>query len=158
MLKGLLSGMHAGPYYVRIGRQRLSVRDAKSAATYDMTPVVGVKGEPPVIVSIGLPVAPDADRSINPFDHPRLVVSDYDAAEKVLAHAIREIAGAAWFRPSPVIVVHPLDKLDGGLSPLEERALLELAESAGAGSAHIWLGRQLSDQEVIDGAYNARSS
>lgn len=100
------------------------------------------------VVSVGLPVSPDAVKQINPFDHPRVLVDDFFIAEKIFAHAIREISGMTYFRPSPVVLVHPDVDLKGGLTAIEARVLRELAENAGARKTFIHYGQVLSDDDV----------
>lgn len=46
------------------------------------------------------------------------------------------------------VVVHPLERIDGGLTQVEERLLQELAIGAGASRAIVWQGAPLSDGEV----------
>ena len=47
-----------------------------------------------------------------------------------------------------------MDMFDGGLSKIEERAFMELAAGAGARKVMVWVGHELSDQEVINNAKN----
>lgn len=42
--------------------------------------------------------------------------------------------------------------IEGGLSPVEERALRELAFGAGGHKVVIWVGKELSNEEVIEKA------
>jgi len=42
--------------------------------------------------------------------------------------------------------------IEGGLSQVEERVLRELAAGAGARKVFVWVGHELSDQEVIQRA------
>jgi len=48
------------------------------------------------------------------------------------------------------ILLHPLERIDGGLTQIEERALQELALDSGASRALVWVGSALSDAEVIE--------
>ena len=47
-----------------------------------------------------------------------------------------------------------MEMIDGGLSQVEERAFIELATGAGARKVVLWIGHELSDQEVINYANN----
>lgn len=61
------------------------------------------------------------------FSHPRMLIGNFTK-----------------------VVVHPLDKVEGGLSQIEERVLRELAiGSGGASKVVVWTGAKLSDSEVI---------
>lgn len=57
------------------------------------------------------------------FTGTRLLVGRFDIAVNTLA----TLTKAPWFKPNPVIVIHPIEMSEGGLSQLEERILLELA-------------------------------
>ena len=46
------------------------------------------------------------------------------------------------------IVIHPMERIEGGLSQIEERALRELAIGAGASRVAVWVGDALTDEEV----------
>lgn len=100
------------------------------------------------VASLGLPVSPDAVIQLNPFEHPRVLVDDFAVAEKVFTYAVRKAAAMAFFRPSPIVVVHPDLDLEGGLSRVESRVLRELAENAGARKTRIHYGQVLSDEDV----------
>ena len=45
---------------------------------------------------------------------------------------MREVLGRKLFSMSPIIVVHPMEKIEGGLTGIEHRAFRELALGAGA--------------------------
>ena len=57
--------------------------------------------------------------------------------------------GPAFFA-APRVLMHPLEMVDGGLSPVEERVLHELAAVAGGRKTTVWVGRSLTDQEVAE--------
>ena len=48
-----------------------------------------------------------------------------------------------FLRPSPTVIIHPMEKLEGGLTMIEDRAFRELALSAGAREAVLYLGEPL---------------
>ena len=94
----------------------------------------------------------DDDREIErlakiPFSHPRMLVGSFSAAQICLKEAVTEAKGSG-FSLATVIVVQPMDRLEGGLSQVEERLLHELAMGAGAYKALVWVGQRLSDDEV----------
>jgi hypothetical protein len=82
--------------------------------------------------------------SATPFSHPRTVVGDFVVAEEVLKRGVKSIRGLL----PPSVLMHPMDKVKGGLTQIEERAILELANGAGANKAALWTGGQLGDEEV----------
>lgn len=84
-----------------------------------------------------------------PFTTTRLLVGQFREAESLLRQAIREIGNGGLFRVSPVVVVHPTEMVDGGLSEIEERVYRELAMGAGARRVFVHIGRRLTDAEVV---------
>lgn len=86
---------------------------------------------------------------INPFAHPRSLISDFNRAEQLLKHQVRRIfENSSWFF-SPYIVLHPLGSPLGGLTKVEIRAFRELAISVRATEVFVWTGRPLTDQEIL---------
>ena len=90
--------------------------------------------------------------SSDPFTTERLLVGKFSTAENVLKHGLRRLHENRWLSPSPIIIVHPMEKVENGLSEVEERALRELAAGAGARKVFVWVGNVLSDKEVIEKA------
>jgi rod shape-determining protein MreB len=82
-------------------------------------------------------------RVVNPFKHSRSFVADFMCAEKILQHGIYTIHNSK-IRPSPRVIVHQLEKTDGGLTDIEERVLRELAVGAGAREVVIYLGNKIN--------------
>ena len=150
-INGLFSG---GPYYVRIGRNRLSVRDVAGEGQFDDEPIVALSDDsPPKVLAIGRAAKNTSARWINPFDHPRIILGDFTVAEALITHSFLVVSRRRHIRSSPIVVIHPIDMLTGGLSSIERRALMELAYGAGAREVHIWEGAELSDAELINHAY-----
>jgi len=146
LIAGFLSG---GPFYVRINRERIAARDVGTGNTLECKAILGLDGSDRV-VSVGDPVSPSAVRTVNPFEHPRILVADYVVAEKILQHVFKILSRNRWLAPSPVVLIHPDVELAGGLTQIETRALRELAEGAGARKVAIHYGRLLTDQEILD--------
>ena len=89
------------------------------------------------------------------FSTRRLLVGQFAEAEEALKNGLKELYKDKWFAPSPVAIVHPMEKIEGGLSQVESRVLRELALAAGARDASLWVGGELSDPEVLAKAYGA---
>lgn len=109
-------------FYIRIARNRIDVRNIGTGETR-------------------------ARAATRPFTTARLLVGDFVAADELLRSLVDEVRGS----PLAVrrrFVMHALEMTDGGLSPVEERVLLELAASAGARHAVTWVGPELSDDEA----------
>lgn len=85
-----------------------------------------------------------------PFSTRRLLVGNVTSAEEALQEAVDKVQKGRWYPPPPVVVIHPLELVEDGLSEVEERVLRELASSgAAARRVIIWVGHELSDVEVM---------
>lgn len=96
----------------------------------------------------GNPGGPPLQGEAN-FSHPRMLLGDFDAALVCLKPLIEALRGSVFFAPFTGILIHPLEKLEDGLAPVEKRALMELAEQAGAAEVVFWTGPSLTDPEVV---------
>ena len=117
--------MFSNTLYVRVGRNQFRVKHIESGA--DTTVV-----------------------ATTPFTTTRLLIGQFGAAEEALKSALKQIATGRLFAPSPSVVMHPLEMVEGGLSEIEDRILREVAIGAGAGKAVVWVGRELGDSDVKD--------
>lgn len=93
-----------------------------------------------------------------PFTTSRLLVGQFQEAESLLRNAIKEFANGGLFQVSPVIVLHPLEMVEGGLSEVEKRLYRELALAAGARSVFIHVGAPLTDAEVLSLSKNKQNA
>ena len=109
--------------YVRVNKNQFRVRNIESSA------------EATVMATV-------------PFTTHRLLIGQFGAAEETLKKALTQVAKGGFLAPSPQVVIHPLELVDGGLSEIEDRALREVAIAAGASKVVVWLGRELNDAEV----------
>lgn len=89
---------------------------------------------------------------LEPFTSSRLLVGDFLPAEKCLSDAIQELLGRSRYYKAPRVVIQQMEMMEHGLSPVEERVLLELAYGAGAYAASVWQGDILSDAQVLNRA------
>ena len=80
------------------------------------------------------------------FSHRRAVVGDFTAAQALLKQLVNEVRQG--FSLSVQVVIHPMERIEGGLSQIEERALRELAIGAGATRVVVWVGDPLDDSQV----------
>jgi hypothetical protein len=111
--------------YVRVRRNKFTVRAIESGTQIEVAPAT-------------------------PFTTQRLLVGHFTNAESALRDGLREATGPGWFKPSPEVVMHPLEMVEGGLSEIEDRIFRELAIGAGARRVAVWVGPELSDAEVKD--------
>lgn len=86
-----------------------------------------------------------------PFSNQRLLVADFAAAQQLLQRGIDEILPKRLLRLSrpPQLLIQPLERLEGGLSQVEERILLELGLGCGARKVRLHLGSELDNDGVL---------
>jgi rod shape-determining protein MreB len=86
---------------------------------------------------------------VNPFKHPRSLLSDFTVAEVIIKGFVKKLFDGRLFVGSPIVVLHPRVNPEGGFTQIEIRALRELAIGAGASKAFVWHGRDLTDDELL---------
>lgn len=84
-------------------------------------------------------------RIVNPFSHPRMFVASFALAEKLLQYGISQLHSSG-FRAAPRVILHQLEKTEGGLTDIEDRVLRELVMGAGAREVVIYLGPRINPQ------------
>ena len=87
--------------------------------------------------------------AVEPFTTERLLIGQFHSAEKALNDGIKQITGHRLMASKPRVLIQPREKIEGGLSEVEERVLLEVATAAGAKEVKVWVGHELPDHEVI---------
>jgi hypothetical protein len=81
------------------------------------------------------------------FSTPNHLLADFAAAEALLREAVTE-AYASWSDPRPQLIMHPKDVPEGTLSEQDKRLLLALGQGAGARHCSLWLGPDLTQEEL----------
>jgi rod shape-determining protein MreB len=140
--------------YVQISPERLTLKNLKTGESISEVPELAISAPPKSKI---LAVGPQARVAagfqpatvINPFAHPRSLVSNFTAGEQLLKHQVRRALGNSFLTPSPYIVIHPLGSPAGGFTQVERRAFREMAMGAGASEVHVWTGRPLTEQELL---------
>ena len=145
--------------YVQLSPTRLTIRNPKTGESVSEIPEIAITREPKrKVVGVGsearLPQTSPAD-VLNPFAHPRTLVSDFTAGEQLLKAFFRRLQSTSIFAASPRVVVHPQGDPAGGFTQIEIRALHEMALGAGASEAVLWQGRDLTDQELLSKQFPA---
>ena len=85
-------------------------------------------------------------KSQKPFSTKRLLIGEFSIVEELLKSSFNELNRTLF---SPKVVIQPLENFDNPLSEVEDRVLKEVALSAGAKEVVIWIGKELSDDEVL---------
>jgi rod shape-determining protein MreB and related proteins len=144
-------------FYVQISPERLSIRNVKTGETLSEPPQIAIEHTPKArILAVGAQAAAASGTSVevvNPFAHPRSLVSDFTVGEQLLKSFLSRMGPRSLFRAAPRIVFHPLGKPEGGFTQVEIRALHEMALGAGASEVVVWEGRSLTDQELLAGEF-----
>jgi rod shape-determining protein MreB len=144
--------------YVQLSPERLSVRNAKTGEAIAETPEVAITHEPkPKIVGVGTEARTHKSATsveiVNPFGHPRSLVSDFTVGEQLLKAFLRRLQGRSLLAIAPKVVLHPQGNPAGGFTQVEIRAFHEMALGAGASQVVVWQGRSLTDQELLSGQF-----
>lgn len=144
--------------YIQVSPDRLSIRDVKTGQAISEIPEVAIARKPKAtIVGVGAEArAHNSEASVeivNPFSHPRSLVSDFTVGEQLLKEFVRRLRGRSLFALSPKIVLHPQGNPAGGFTQVEVRAFREMALGVGASQVVVWQGRGLTDQELLSGKF-----
>ncbi|MDP1979133.1 rod shape-determining protein [Undibacterium sp.] len=148
--------------YVQISPDRLSMRDVKSGQSISEVPELAISASPnQKILGTGAEARSAAASQsgaivVNPFAHPRSLVSDFTVAEQLIKAFLSRLMGGSIFKMSPEIVIHPQGSPDGGFTQVENRAFRELGLGAGAAKVILWQGDDLTDQEIQSGQFSSR--
>ena len=137
--------------YIQVWPDRIKVTNLSSKMVFDETPLMAIRENSkgvPIVEAIGDKVKcineVDGYKIINPFMHPRLLVHDFQAGEKIIQHIFQTIHEHKFFAPSPRVIFQPMDRLEGGVTEIEKRVYRELCLGAGAREIHIHIGSELS--------------
>ena len=144
-----LRAKFASVMYVQIWEHRLKVTDTATRESFDDYPAIVIKsndkGEK-LISGVGKEASEKLQHNeiaINPFSHPRVLFSDFYVGEKLLQHTFKHLSNNKVLRPRPKVIIHPMEKTEGGLTMIEKRAFKELAIGAGAIAVKIHSGFEL---------------
>ena len=83
-----------------------------------------------------------------PFTTERLLIGTFQPAVDTLTEAVRKTRGRTLMPLE--MVIQPIEKVEGGLSEVEDRLFKETAANAGSKKTIVHAGRELSDQEVME--------
>ncbi|MCU4674243.1 rod shape-determining protein [Catenovulum sp. 2E275] len=140
--------------YVQIWENQLKVTDVTKGISFNDVPIVVIKttdkGEKK-ISGVGKKASQSLKHdevAVNPFSHPRVLFSDFYVGEKLLQHAIKNLSNTKWIRPRPKLIIHPMEKIEGGLTIIEQRTFRELALGAGASAVKLHTGSALITSNI----------
>lgn len=119
----MVTGLIKATVYVRIRRNQFEMRHIEENTEVSLT-------------------------AFPPFTTQRLLIGEFKPADHLFRKGIKELIGSIWIPPNFRILLHPLEMTEGGLSQVEERVLMELATGMKPRVTRIWVGEELSDDEV----------
>src|SRR4051812_19992379 len=111
----LLRGILRSTVYVRVQPNRFMLRHIESGRTASVDAREG-------------------------FSTKRLIVGEYGPAVDTLTRGMKDLNYGIPYLADPVVVIHPLSMVEGGLSGVEHRIMMEVAHGAGAKRATVWVG------------------
>ena len=141
--------------YIQISPHLLTLKNLKSGLEISEVAelALSLPPKPKAILGAGaqarVAAASEPAQLIQPFAHPRSMVSDFASAEALIRVQLQRALGKGWLRVAPSVVIHPLGNPDGGFTQVELRAFREMALGAGASTVRVWTGRPLADHELL---------
>ncbi|KAA0695069.1 rod shape-determining protein MreB [Halopseudomonas laoshanensis] len=141
-------------FYVQIRASRLTVTNTTTGERWDQAPLLALESNAKggkTLLTIGDEAKKRVGAGIelvNPFAHPRTLISDFSLAEKLLQEVFKAMSKNRLMPASPAVIMQPLEKLEGGLTQIEIRAMRELALGAGARDVLVREGSDLTGRNI----------
>lgn len=136
--------------YIQVWENRIKASYIQTKEVYDQAPLMAIKttkkGEK-VVADIGnscKSLDSNKYQIINPFSHPRMLLNDFQVGQKLIQHVVKVLYGSRFFTHSPRVIFQPMEKTEGGLTAIEERAFREICIGAGAREVLIHVGNEYS--------------
>ncbi len=143
-----LFGKFTDDLLVEITQEELRIFSFSGRAKYIDEPLIAIErvDHKTTIKAIGRAskncIGPGVELT-NPFKHSRSMISSYTLAEEILKFAFKSISTSA-LQAAPRVIMHQLEKNEGGLTEIEERVLRELALGAGAREVVVYQGDRIN--------------
>lgn len=155
MIKALVSRWQ-NILYVQIWAHQIQVTNVRTGAVYVDEPLVALKtlakGRQ-TVYAVGAKahqlVGQTSLTVVNPFDHPRQLLAEFEVAVSLLRYLFKLAMASNRLGLPPAVVIQPMERVEGGLTGIERRAWHELAMASGARDVVVHCGPPL-DREQID--------
>ncbi len=146
--------------YIKFSSNSIHIRYAERNRIIEEKPIIAIRKikNKHIVVAVGK----DSERAqakdpsrvqvYNAFKHPRTFLSNYEFAEATLRYFICKIVHRKML-VRPIIIFHPTEKLDGGITQIEFRGLMELGTSIGGRKILVWKGHTLTHNELLDTSF-----
>ena len=95
-------------------------------------------------------------KAINKFSSERLLIADFLNANNFIRELLDEIEGKKTFKRALNAVIQPMEKKEGGLSQVEQRAFYDLMEQAGAVRVEIYEKDDLLTDEAVKAFFDRK--
>jgi len=79
------------------------------------------------------------------FASPRMLIADFTMAEHQLKDAVKSVRRGL---RAPEILIHPMERIEGGVTQVEYKVFVELGISAGASRVGVHTGTSLSGDAI----------
>jgi hypothetical protein len=79
------------------------------------------------------------------FRSPRTLIGHFTSADKEFREGLKKVRRGLI---APWVLMHPMELIEGGLTQVESRALIELAAGSGARRVGVWEGQELFGDHV----------
>lgn len=151
-------GLLAPLIYIQLSPERITLRDPKRGVEISDVPDAAITELPKkVILAIGKAARTTVHSGpveiLNPFAHPRSMMSDFSLGEAVMKRFLAQMCQGQFFAMPPRVVLHLLGDPAGGFTQIEVRAFREMLLGAGAKQVVIWQGATLSDADLLAGRF-----
>lgn len=79
------------------------------------------------------------------FGSPRTLIGHFTSADKEFREGLKKVRRGLM---APWVLMHPMELIEGGVTQVESRALIELAAGSGARRVAVWQGKELFGEHV----------
>lgn len=141
--------------YLRLQAEQLRILHVESGKSLAEPPELALRNDrkgrrvPLAVGNAALALQGQAGVELaNGFRHPRTLLADFAVAAQTLQLLFKPFTPAGLFQVAPTVILQPLEQLEGGLTPIEIRALVELLRGAGARRVFIWTGTELQREQL----------
>ncbi|MCT7357638.1 rod shape-determining protein [Thalassolituus pacificus] len=166
MLSAFIRSLPSGTCYAQLWSDRIRISCTQSTRVFDDQPLLAICTEngKKIVLAVGCKAAqlyqqeqlkeqrneqpnekPEPDLTlINPLDHPRLLIADFAYAERLLRYGIASAYEKSLLPRSPVLIIQPMEKTEGGITDIARRMYTELGLGAGARKVYVHDGAPLA--------------
>lgn len=160
MIPSFLSKIFRNTIYIKFSSEHIQLRYVETMKVLNDVPIIAIKkkGNKKIVAAVGK--TSENARSKNPanvilhnaFKHPRTFVNDFEIAGATLRYFVCKLVQRKMF-VTPIVIFHPTENIEGGVTQIERRGLIELGRCIGARKSYIWTGRTLTDKELLDESF-----